>query len=63
MPSLSKKEAREFLDTVGQISDERVLYFYMMLGSALADATSAPRLPRATPASAALREITKRMSV
>ncbi len=34
MPSLSKKEAREFLDTVGRISDERVIYFYMMLGSA-----------------------------
>lgn len=63
MPSLSKKEAREFLDTVGRISDERVTYFYMMLGSALADALSEPRLPQKTPASAQhLREIVKRMN-
>jgi hypothetical protein len=50
MPSLSKKEAREFLETVERISDDRVIYFYMMLGNALADARSRPHPPLETPA-------------
>ena len=42
MSSLSKKETQEFLENVKQISDERVTYFYLMLGSALAAASSKP---------------------
>jgi hypothetical protein len=38
LTSISKKEAREHIENIGRISDERVRYFYMMLGSALADA-------------------------
>lgn len=35
--SLTKKEAREFLATLERMPDERVRYFYMMLGEAIAD--------------------------
>lgn len=66
--SLSKREAREFLDTVERISDDRVAYFYMMLGSALADATSESRPAAGTQETRAntgpqhLKEIVKRMN-
>lgn len=42
MSSLSKRETQEFLENVKLISDERVAYFYLMLGSALAEASSKP---------------------
>lgn len=68
MPSLSKKEAREFLDNIERISDERVSYFYMMLGSALADAFSESRpltshAPRANAGPQHLQEIVKRINL
>lgn len=68
MPSLSRKEAREFLETVERISDERVTYFYMMLGSALAEALSeaSPALgtskTRANTGPEHIQEIAKRMN-
>lgn len=52
MSSLSKKESQDFLETVMRIPDERVAYFYMMLGSALAEASSKPNLTLQTAASA-----------
>lgn len=64
MSSLSRREAREFLDIIERISDERVLYFYMMLGSALADAL-ATRAPQQTPANTSmqhLQDIARRMT-
>lgn len=45
--SLSRKEAQAFRETVERIGDERVRYFYMMLGDALAEALNARRLPPA----------------
>lgn len=68
MSSLSKREARELLENVERISDERVTYFYMMLGSALADAMSQaqPMLgaseARANSSPKHLQEIAKRIS-
>lgn len=43
--TLSKKEAQSLRETVERIGDERVRYFYMMLGDALAEALSARQLP------------------
>lgn len=68
MPSLSKREAREILENVERMSDERVTYFYMMLGSALADALSQARPTlttserRANTGPQHLKEIAKRIN-
>ncbi len=43
--SLSKKEAQTLRETVERIGDERVRYFYMMLGDALAEALGAKPVP------------------
>ena len=34
---LTKKETRVFLDTIERMPDERVRYFYLMLGDAIAN--------------------------
>ena len=34
---LSKKETREFIATLERMPDERVRYFYLMLGDAIAN--------------------------
>lgn len=68
MSSLSKRDAREILENVERMSDERVAYFYMMLGSALADALSQERPTLVTSETRAntgpqhLKEIAKRIS-
>lgn len=43
--TLSKKEAQSLRETVERIGDERVRYFYMMLGDALAEALAARPVP------------------
>ena len=68
MSSLSKREARELLENIERISDERVSYFYMMLGSALADAFSESRPlpsrePRVNTGPQHLQEIAKRINL
>ena len=68
MPALSRREAREILENVERMSDERVTYFYMMLGHALADALSQARPAsganetRANTSPQHLKEIAKRMN-
>lgn len=68
MSSLSKAEARELLNNVSRISDERVSYFYMMLGSALADANLAASnqlkapAPRANTSAEHVQALAKRIS-
>lgn len=68
MPAPSRREAREILENIERMSDERVAYFYMMLGSALAEALSQARPEsganerRANTSPQHLKEIAKRMN-
>lgn len=41
MQNAGKKQGHEFAGIVESIADERVRYFYLMLGDALAQATAA----------------------
>jgi hypothetical protein len=68
LTTISKKEAREHIENIERISDERVSYFYMMLGSALADALAETRQTygaagaRANTSPQHLQNIVKRMN-
>jgi hypothetical protein len=68
LTTISKKDAREHIENIERISDERVSYFYMMLGSALADALAESRQvtgPARTHANTSpqhLQNIVKRMN-
>jgi len=37
MPALSRRNKNEFVDILERMPDEKIRYFYMMLGSAIAD--------------------------
>ncbi len=43
MPALSSKEKSQFIEMIQRMPDEKVRYFYLMLGSALTE--SGDRMP------------------
>jgi hypothetical protein len=59
--SLTKKEAKEFLAMLDRMPDDRVRYFYMMLGDAIANGTAVPMPMQSNTGPAQLAELEARL--
>ncbi len=62
MQTAARKQAQEFAHIVEAITDERVRYFYLMLGEALAESGAAGQSVRANTSPAHVAEIAARLT-